>query len=175
MRAAPPPGRPAIEDWRAWATRAGVAAALASVVGLGGAMAGIPWPEAAGAGSAAVGGWYVSLATHALARALAMAAAAWGSEAAWLAGPLASLPALGVWALAAGVTATIAGPPLLVFGVVSVLVANATFSAGALLRRLALASADGVAVPRRSPQASSGPAEVREAAAEDVAPPGRAW
>jgi Kef-type K+ transport system membrane component KefB len=131
------PAPVAAEDWRAWVTRVALAAALAAVVGVVAAMAGIPWRDAVGAGSATVGGWYVSLATHALARALALAGPGWGRAGEWWAGPVGSLPALGVWALVAGLAAAIGGPPLLVFGGVAVVVANATFSVGALLRRSA--------------------------------------
>ena len=127
----------AAEGWRAWATRVALAAGLAAMVGGVGVMAGIPWREAAGAGWAAVGGWYVSLATHALRRTLAVVAPGWGRGGDWWAGPLGSLPALGAWAMAAGLAAALGGPPLLVFGVVAVAVANATFTARALLRRYA--------------------------------------
>ena len=103
-----------------------------------------------GDGAGPRGGWYVSLAAHALGRALAVVGAGRGRGPDWPPGPLGSVPALGVWALSAGLAAAIAGPPLLVFGVVSVVVANATFTASALLRRYALApSGDGSAPPVR--------------------------
>lgn len=144
----PPP--PPAEGWRAWAARLIVAGGLAAVVGLGGAAVGIAWPEAAGAGWATVGGWYISLSTQALGRVLREVGTGWGSGQGWPGGPLAALPSLGVWALAAGLTAMATfGPPLLVFGAVSVVVANVTFSVGALLRRHALVRADvaGVMTP----------------------------
>ena len=163
---------PATEDWKAWATRVVVAAALAAVIGLAGTAVGIPWPEAAGAGWAAVGGWYVSLATHTLGRALAVVGAGRGRGPDWPPGPLGSVPALGVWALSSGLAAAIAGPPLLVFGVVSVVVANATFTAGALLRRYALdPSGDGSAHPVGSDglRAADGRAQASELAARTPA------
>lgn len=130
--------------WHGCVIRGTVALALIVVLAVGGTAVGSTWRQAVAIGAATVGTWYLSLATHQLRQATvamfrAMHRRDEGGCGRWvhavhLAGPAAGL---GACLLAATMAVVMGGPPMVVFGVVSVVVADVVFVVCRLLQQSA--------------------------------------